>query len=83
MDRSELYAAWERDGKDRPQFVREYRDDFAEYLSDGVVDALPGPDGTVFEFRLFLNDYTGTVTRQLNDDSGGTDPQDAEVSADA
>jgi len=78
MDRAELFQAWQRDGKDRPQFVREYRDDLVEYLTEGVVESMPGPDGTVFEFRQFLNDYTGTVTKQLEED---TDPQDAEVNA--
>jgi len=79
--REDLFEAWQRGGKDRPQFVRNYRETLVEHLSDGVVDALPGPNGTTLEYREFLNSYKGTVTRQLNDETDETDPQDEEVTA--
>lgn len=76
LSRAELFELWERN-KDRPQFVREYRDAIAEHTSDGVT--LPPADGSTFKYREFLNDYKGTVTRQLNDDEPGTDPHDGET----
>jgi hypothetical protein len=75
MDRETLFELWDRN-KDRPQFVRAHRDEFAEHLSETTARHLPAPDASTFEYRQFINDYAGVVTRQLNDDAGGTDPTD-------
>jgi len=66
---------WERI-KDRPTAVREHRDTVADAVSDSVAAELPAPDDSPFAYRQFLNDYKGTVTRQVNDDEPGTDPTD-------
>lgn len=75
MDSDELTDLWDRI-KDRPQAVREHREVLADNLSDSVAAELPAPDDSPFAYRQFLNDYKGTVTRQLNDDEPGTDPTD-------
>jgi hypothetical protein len=77
MDREELRALWDRN-KDRPAFVREHR----EEIHDHTDTSEPIPDGSLAEVRHWLDSYKGTVTRQLNDDSPGTDPQDAETTTD-
>jgi hypothetical protein len=77
MDRQALRELWARNN-DRPQFVRNYHDAFQEHLSDTTAGHLPDPDASTFAYRQFLNDYKGTVTRQLNDESPGSDPQDTE-----
>lgn len=71
LSRSELYELWERNGnKDRPQFVREYRESIDEHTTDGV--ALPAPEASTHAYRQFLNSYKGTVTGQLSSDDGET-----------
>ena len=73
MDRETLFELWDRH-KDRPQFVRAHREEFAEHLSETTAGHLPAPDASTFEYRQFLNDYAGVVTRQLNDAAEGTHP---------
>jgi hypothetical protein len=77
MDREELRALWDRN-KDRPAFVREHR----EAIHGHTETSDPIPDGSLAEVRRWLESYKGTVTRQLNDESPGTDPQDAETTTD-
>lgn len=73
LTREELSELWERNGnKDRPAFVREHRD--ALHAHTDTTD--PIPEGSLSEVRLWLNRYKSTVTRQLNDDTAGTDPHD-------
>jgi hypothetical protein len=71
MDRSDLYELWQRN-KDRPAFVRSHR----EAIHDHTDTEAPIPDGSLYQVRQWLDSYKGTVTRQLNDDTDGTDPQD-------
>jgi hypothetical protein len=73
MDRSELYSLWQRN-KDRPVWVRKNADAIEEHTDTSD----PVPDGSVFEIRRWLDKYKPVVTRQLNDDSEGTDPHDGE-----
>jgi len=61
---------------DRPQAVRNYREEILEETTDAVAEAMPGPDKSVFEYRQFLNSHAGVVTRQINDSEPGTDPHD-------
>ncbi|AFH22458.1 hypothetical protein OSG_eHP27_00030 [environmental Halophage eHP-27] len=68
MDREELFEIWQRN-KDRPQFVREYREELQEHTTDGV--EWPAPDASTFEYRQFLNRSKGTVTRQLGETTTG------------
>lgn len=75
MDQAALFEEWERN-KTRPQYVREHQDDLKEHLTDGVIQSMPAPDASAFEWRQFLNSHMGAVTRQLNpenndEDSGG------------
>lgn len=74
MERDELRELWKHN-KDRPAFVREYREEIHEHtdLSE------PIPEGSLFEVRKWLDSYKGVVTRQIDDDSPGTDPQNAET----
>ena len=74
MDRSELFDLWQRNS-DRPAFVREYRDEIDAHTE--TKEPIP-VNGSLAEIRRWLDSYKGVVTRQLNDDSDGTDPQDAE-----
>lgn len=69
MDREQLRALWDRN-HDRPQFVREHRDAFAEHLSDTTAGHLPAPDASTYEYRQFLTHYKGVVTRQLAPEEG-------------
>lgn len=64
------FDTWQRN-KSRPQFVRAHREELADALSDGVVDDLPAPGASTYEYRQFLNSHMGTVTRQLNPENGG------------
>jgi hypothetical protein len=70
MDRTDMADLWDRI-KDRPQAVREHRDDLADHVSESVAAALPGPGDSAFAYRQFLNDYKGTVTRQLTEGDEG------------
>jgi hypothetical protein len=65
---------WQRN-KDRPAFVREYRDELHEHIS--TEEEIPDSD-SLKAVREWLGRYKGTVTRQLNDDVDGTDPHDSE-----
>jgi hypothetical protein len=78
MDRAELYELWQRN-KDRPAFVRNYREEIHEHTDTED----PIPDGSLFQVRQWLDSYKGVVTRQLNDDTDGTDPKDQEPDTDA
>jgi len=76
FSQAELYDRWTAaDGrnKDRPAFVREYREAFAAYTSTS--DPVPSPDASLKRYREWLERYRGTVTRQIND-SEETDPHD-------
>lgn len=64
MEQADLRELWARN-KDRPQFVREHRDGFAEHLSDTTAGHLPAPDGSTFAYRQFIEQYKSQVTRQL------------------
>ena len=75
MDAAELREAWARN-KDSPQFVRAHREELAEHLSDTTADHLPAPDGTTFQYRQFLNDYAGVVTRQLGESDTGEEGEE-------
>jgi len=75
MDRDEMYELWQRHN-DRPAFVREYREELMAHLS--VDDPIPESD-SLAQIRDWMNRYAGTVSRQLNDDSDGSDPHDAET----
>jgi len=72
MDRHELFEEWQANN-DRPAWVRNRREEIHEHTdtSDEI------PNGSLFEVRQWLQSYKGTVTRQLNDDEGGTDPTDS------
>lgn len=74
MDRADLRELWSRNN-DRPQFVREYRDAFAEHLSETTAGHLPAPDASTFEYRQFLNQYKGAVTRQLAENTTTDDDE--------
>ena len=78
MDRAELYELWQRN-KDRPAFVREYREAIHEHTDTDD----PIPDGSLYDVRQWLDAYKGVVTRQLNDADDGTDPQDQDQDTDA
>lgn len=79
MDQRDLYEEWERN-KDRPQWVRNHQDNLKDYLTDGVVESMPAPDASAFEWRQFLNSHMGSVTRQLNPETGDSDnTEDAET----
>jgi len=83
VDRQKLYELWQQGkNKDRPQFLRQYREEFVEHLSDSVVENLPAPDASTFEYRQFLNDYKGTVTAQLNPENAETTNTDADEHGD-
>jgi hypothetical protein len=78
MDRRRAYELWHEYGyKNRPAWVREHRDELHEHI-DTSEDI---PDGPIYEVEAWLDRFKGTVTRQLNDDADGTDPQDEEVAA--
>lgn len=71
MDRDELYELWQAN-KDRPAFVLEHREELADHTDTSD----PIPTSSIYEVRQWLKNYSGTVTRQLNDDEDGTDPTD-------
>jgi hypothetical protein len=75
MERSTLLELHQRNS-DRPQFYREHRDEFADHLSDTTANKMPSPDASTYEWRQWLEDHRGVVTRQLNDSVDGTDPTD-------
>jgi len=64
---------WQRIN-DRPQAVRNFREEILEATTDAVAEAMPAPDASTYEYRQFLNSHAGVVTRQLNDGSTDTDP---------
>lgn len=76
MDQAEVYDLWQADAghdrqnKDRPAFVREHRDVIDEHIDTD--DPLPGADDSLAAFAQWLDDYKGTVTRQLNPENGET-----------
>jgi hypothetical protein len=76
MERSDLLELHQRNS-DRPQFYREHRDAFEEHLSDTTANKMPSPDASTFAWREWLENHRGVITRQLNDESEGTDPTDA------
>lgn len=55
---------------DRPQAVREHREQILDATTDAVAEAMPAPDASTFEYRQFLNSHAGVVTRQLTDGDG-------------
>ena len=61
MDRAQLYEQWQAN-KDRPAYVREHRETLEAHID--TTDPIP-EDGSLHEIREWLNDYKGTVTRQL------------------
>jgi len=74
IDRDELYQLWQ-DNKDRPAWVRQHASELSEHTNTS--EPIP-TNGSLFDVRQWLKDYKGTVTRQLNDDADGTDPQDTD-----
>ena len=79
LTREELREIWEaQDGrnKHRPAVVRTHREAFVEHTETS--DAVPDTEASLAEFRDWLDRYRGTITRQLNDDTEGTDPHDEE-----
>jgi hypothetical protein len=64
MDRDELYEQWQAN-KDRPAYVREHREELTEHLTE-LKDPIP-EEGSLHEIREWLDDYKGTVTRQLSE----------------
>lgn len=78
MQRSELYELWELN-KDRPAFVREYRDEIHGHTDTSE----PIPTGSLHDVRQWLEKYKGTVTRQLDDDSDDTDPHNERSDAES
>jgi hypothetical protein len=69
MDQREVFEEWQAN-KDRPAYVREHRETLAEHIDTS--DPIP-EDGTLSRVRDWLQRYRGTVTRQLNPNSGGED----------
>lgn len=80
MDQADLYELWQaparrdQQNKDRPAFVREYREALAEHVDTD--EALPPPDASIARYSHWLDAYKATVTRQLNPENGETDTTD-------
>jgi len=72
MDRETLANQWSVNN-DRPAWIMENREELEEYID--TAEPIPANE-SLYDIRQWLARFKGTVTRQLNDDTEGTDPHD-------